>query len=172
MSYLRRLINILRDECEKHPSDDLVRQFRIIDTRSFTPDLEEPAILNNLAIQASSYSVVRKHFRVLYPEDIANFDTEYGTAFFITDRFLIGIIRNGSRSCSPGAISCSRKEDASAASSLEDLIVRMRGLKQANWSSYTKKPHSRIILSLATALPKVKTEILADPQRFFDYHIG
>ena len=151
-------MNILRDECEKHPSDDLLRQFQIIDTRTLHPGPrrashpEQPGDPGMPAI-VSSGSISEFSTRRILPISIRN------TARHSLKRvrFLIGITRNGSGSCFPGAISCSRKREQVPHQALKDLVVRHERISSRRVGPPTlKKPHSRIILSLATALPKVK----------------
>ena len=54
------------------------------------------------------------------------------------------------------------------ASDLSALVQSLRRAGEADWSSFSKRPRSRIILSLATALPKVRREVLPDPVAFLD----
>jgi hypothetical protein len=53
-------------------------------------------------------------------------------------------------------------------SNLAALVQSLRRVGEADWSSFSKRPRSRIILSLATALPKVRREVLRDPVCFPD----
>jgi hypothetical protein len=59
-----------------------------------------------------------------------------------------------------------KKEGLPEQKTLDDLVSKLKHAKQHTWKSYTKQPESRIVLSLATALPKVKKEILSDPVAF------
>ena len=157
---------IIADESKRNRSEDLFRQYEIIRTRKWDKITEEPGILNNLVIQACSYSVVRKYFQVLYPEDIHRFDLHYSTRFFKKDSapsYLYGDWVNIVLTWGKYLLS---KEGLREQQTLDGLVGELKHAKQNTWNSYTKQPESRIVLSLATALPKVKMEVLSDPLAF------
>ncbi len=59
-----------------------------------------------------------------------------------------------------------KKEKLPRQNTLEGLVGKLRHVKQDIWHSYTKQPESRLVLSLATALPKVNRAVLSDPEGF------
>lgn len=159
---------LIGEEAARNPSEDLRRQFEIISSREFDRVTDESGILNNLIIQASSYSVVRKHFRVLYPEAMWKFDREYATRFFEVGKAPCLCYGDWERVVLSWGNVLLQDEGEPPASDLAALVESLRRVGDADWSSFSKRPRSRIILSLATALPKVRREVLPDPAGFLD----
>jgi hypothetical protein len=159
---------LIRAEVARNPSEDLKRQFEIIESRRFDRVTDEPAILNNLIIQASSYSVVRKHFGALYPDEIWKFDREYGTYFFEAGTVPAYGYGDWERIVLAWGNGLLAEGGEAPVSDLPALVQALRRTREADWSSFSKRPRSRIILSLATALPKVRREVLANPTAFLD----
>jgi hypothetical protein len=155
-------------EVARNASEDLRRQFEIIRTRRFERVTDEPGILNNLIIQASSYSVVRKHFGALYPDEIWKFDREYGTYFFEAGKVPAYGYGDWERIVLAWGNGLLGEAGEAPVSDLPALVQALRRAREADWSSFSKRPRSRIILSLATALPKVRREVLANPTAFLD----
>lgn len=159
---------LIGEEAARNPSEDLRRQFEIISSREFDRVTDESEILNNLIIQASSYSVVRKHFRVLYPEAMWKFDREYATRFFEVGKAPCLCYGDWERVVLSWGNVLLQDEGEPPASDLAALVQSLRRAGEPVWSSFSKRPRSRIILSLATALPKVRREVLPDPVAFLD----
>jgi len=159
---------LIRAEVARNPSEDLKRQFEIIESRRFDRVTDEPGILNNLIIQASSYSVVRKHFGALYPDEIWKFDREYGTYFFEVGTVPAYGYGDWERIVLAWGNGLLGEEGEAPVSDLPALVQALRRAREADWPSFSKRPRSRIILSLATALPKVRREVLANPTAFLD----
>jgi hypothetical protein len=157
---------LIEAEADRNPSEDLHRQFRIISSRHVDRVTDEAGILNNLIVQASSYSVVRKHFRVLHPEAMWKFDREYGTRFLEMGKAPILGYRDWERIVLRWGNVVLQDEGEPPASDLPALVQSLRRAGEPDWSSFSKRPRSRIILSLATALPKVRRELLTDPVAF------
>jgi len=155
-------------EAGRNPSEDLHRQFEIISSRQLDRVTDEAGILNNLIVQASSYSVVRTHFRVLYPEAMWKFDREYATRFLEVGRAPALGYRDWERIVLRWGNVVLQDQGEPPASDLSALVQSLRRAGEADWSSFSKRPRSRIILSLATALPKVRREVLPDPVAFLD----
>lgn len=155
-------------EAARNPAEDLRRQFAIISSGQFDRVTDEAGILNNLVVQASSYSVVRKHFRVLYPEAMWKFDREYATRFFEVGKVPALGCGDWERIVLRWGNVVLQDAGAPPASDLDALLQSLRRVGEADWSSFSKRPRSRIILSLATALPKVQREVLPDPVAFLD----
>jgi hypothetical protein len=155
-------------EAARNSSEDLWHQFEIISSRQFDRVTDESGILNNLIIQASSYSVVRKHFRVLYPEAMWKFDREYATRFFEVGKAPRLCHGDWERIVLSWGNVVLQDEEERPTSDLAALVQSLRRVGEADWSSFSKRPRSRIILSLATALPKVRREMLPDPTVFLD----
>lgn len=159
---------IVARACRLSSSMDFQRQYEIIRTRKWDRVTNEHNILNNLFIQAASYSVVRKYFKILYPEDIWRLDGHYGTRFFKAgttpalsyDDWITAVIQWGNVLLG--------EEGLPNVQALDSVVSHLKNAKKNTWMSYTKKPRSRIVLSLATALPKVQKEVLPDPSAFLD----
>ena len=157
---------IIADECKHNKTEDLLCQYEIIQTRKCESLTKEPDILNNLAVQAASYSVVRKFFHVLYPEDIYKFEKHFSTKFF-----KIGVkpeyeykdwanivVSWGNELLSEDGRQQEKSLDAVALSLMRSEISR-------------NQPRSRIVFSLSSALPKVKDHILGNSIHFLNrYH--
>ncbi len=161
---------IIADECKRNRNEDLTRQYEIIRTRRWDKITKESDILNNLVVQATSYSVVRKYFQVLYTDDIHRFDLHYSTKFFKNNtapNYPYGDWVNIVLTWGKYLLS---KEGLPEQKTLDDLVGKLKQAKQNTWGSYAKQPESRIVLSLATALPKVKKEVLSDPLAFLSRH--
>jgi hypothetical protein len=159
---------LIRAEVARNRSDDLKRQFEIIESRRFHRVTDEPGILNNLIIQASSYSVVRKYFGALYPDEIWKFDREFGTHFFEVGKAPRYAYAAWERIVLAWGNGLLAQQGESAVSDLAALVQGLRRARDTDWASYSKQARSRIILSLATALPKVRREVLANPTAFLD----
>jgi hypothetical protein len=160
--------NIIAAECNSNRSEDFQRQYEIIRSRRWGRVTSEPDILNNLFVQAASYSVVRKYFKILYPEDIWLLDSHYDTNFFkakLVPALTYDDWVNAVITCGNVLL---KEEHFPQAQTLESVVSQLKEARGATWSSYEKKPRSRIVLSLATALPKVRKEVLKDPSAFLD----
>jgi hypothetical protein len=155
-------------EVTRNPSADFKRQSEIIESRRCGRVTDEPGILNNLIIQASSYSVVRKHFGALYPDEIWKFDREFGTHFFEVGKPPRYGYADWERIVLAWGNVLLGDEGEPAAADLATLVQALRRVWDGDWPSLSKRPRSRIILSLATALPKVKREVLPNPVAFLD----
>jgi hypothetical protein len=158
---------IIAEETQRNEDPDLLRQYEIIRTRKWPKQTKEHQVLNNLAIAASSYSAVRKTFNVLYPEDIFRFDGHYSTGDFRNGIEPLYQYDDWARiTLSWGNVILEEigipKQD-----SLLNLVEKLRLAKSTEWKSFSKQHRPRLVLSLATALPKVKREILADPESFW-----
>lgn len=159
--------NILDQECKNSKNEDFIRQHEIIRTRQIDRITDEPGILNNLAVQLSSYSVVRKYFEVLYPEEIYKFDCHYSTRFFECNSKPNYFYRDWVNITLSWGNALLGKKFATKQNNLDALVGELKSVNRATWSSYSKQPKSRLVLSLATALPKVKEKILSNPSAFF-----
>jgi hypothetical protein len=160
--------NIIALECQSNNNPDLHAQYDIIRTQKYDKLLKESDIINCLVVQASSYSVVRKFFKVLYAEDIYRFDQYYSSNFFkkaIKPDYLyedwIKIVLFW------GNILLV-KNHLPQYNDIYSLIKAMgkaerEGIENLN----SLKPIPRIVFSLATALPNVKKEILLNPANFY-----
>lgn len=159
---------IIADESILNRSEDFQRQYEIIHSRKWDRVTSEPDIINSLFVQAASYSVVRKYFKILYPEDIWLLDKHYGTRFFKPklvpklnyDEWVDAVLTWGNVLL--------KEEHVPQAKTLESLVSQLKKARGDDWNSYSKKPRSRIILSLATALPIIKKEVLNNPSAFLD----
>lgn len=160
--------HLIGREAAHNPSDDLQRQFEIIRTRRFDRVTDQSGILNTLIIQASSYSVVRKYFGVLYPDEMWKFDREYGTHFFEVGKVPTSDYGDWERIVLAWGNGLLEGEGEARATDMAALVQGLRRARDADWASYSKQPRSRIILSLATALPKVRREVLPNPVAFLD----
>jgi hypothetical protein len=160
--------NIIALECLTNNNPDLHAQYEIIRTQKYDKLLKESDILNCLVVQASSYSVVRKFFKVLYAEDIYRFDQYYSSHFFnkaIKPDYLyedwIKIVLFWGNNLLV-------KNQLPQFNDIYSLIKAMdkaerEGIENLN----SLKPIPRIVFSLATALPNVKKEILLNPTNFY-----
>jgi hypothetical protein len=159
---------IVRDEARRNPSGDLRRQVEIIVSRRFPRVTDGPGILNNLIIQGSSYSVVRRYFGALYAEDIWRFDREYGTHFFEVGRApAFGYPRWEAIVLEWGNVLL-REAGQAPVSELAAVVPALERAHPLDRTALGKKPRSRIVMTLATALPKIRDEMLPDPVGFLD----
>ena len=149
--------DILAQACKTNSDIHLQRQFEMIRTRRFDKIEDEPSILNNLAIQAASYSVVRKTFKVQFSEEMYLFDAHYSTKFFSPNIIPSYNYNQWCEIVLAWGNALLNEEGLPAQKSLNDLV---RSLEQP------RKPRPRLVLSLATALPKVKAQILINPVDF------
>ena len=159
---------IIADECRHNRNEDFQRQWEIIKTRNFPRLKEEPDILNNLIVQAASYSVVRKYFQVLYPEDIHRFDPQFSSGFFAPRlkpeydyaAWVDIVLAWGNQLLSEAGLP--RQND------LKALVFSLKEGKANGYEDLNAlKPRPRIVLAMATALPVVKREILDDIAGFY-----
>jgi hypothetical protein len=158
---------IIAEETQRNKEPDLFRQYEIIRTRNWPKQTKEHQVLNNLAIAAASYSAVRKTFKVFYPEDIFRFDGYYSSHHFRNhteplynyDDWITITLSWGNNILEEIGIS---NQD-----SLSEFVAKLKLAKSNEWKKFSKKHKPRLILSLATALPKVKREILVDPENFW-----
>lgn len=160
---------LIARECERNPSADLQSQYRIIASREWPRLNSESDILNCLVIQAASYSVVRRYFGILYPEDIWKLDEAYGTRFFRKDlrpeldyeAWKEAVLAWGGGLLGMNGL---RRFDG-----LEALVATLRQAhEKGDRELGPRKPRSRLVLSLATALPKVNRIVLSDTNTFLD----
>ena len=102
-------------------------------------------------------------FNVLYPEDIFRFGERYSSccfrnciepAYHYNDWARITLFWGN-------LIGVPKQE------SLRDFVLKLKFAKSNEWQSFSKQYRPRLVLSLATALPKVKREILVNPERFW-----
>jgi len=161
---------LIEKEAQRNSEPDLHRQLAIISSRRCDRITSEAGILNTLIIQASSYSVIRKYFNVLYPEEIYRFDDHYDTRFFPQRKVPEHDYAAWDRIVLAWGNGLLRKEGAMKASSLDTLVSLMQHVHHPDWKSYIAQPRSRLVLSMATALPKVKRELLTNPKKFLDNH--
>jgi hypothetical protein len=160
---------IIEEECRYHGNKDLKRQWEIIRTKSCPRLTEEPDILNNLIVQASSYSVVRKYFQVFYPDDIYRFDLHFSSKYFSPrsnpeydhEGWTRIVLSWGNKLLGEAGIA--QKGD------LRGLVYALKagkanGLEELN----PLKPRTRIVLAMATALPVLKREILDNTTGFYN----
>ncbi|MDD5452200.1 MAG: hypothetical protein PHT49_09935 [Desulfovibrionales bacterium] len=155
---------IIAEETQKNKDPDLLRQYEIIRTRRWPKQTKEHQILNNLAMAAASYSAVRKTFKVLYPEDIFRFDGHYSSCHFRKCTEPLYQYDDWVRITLSWGNSILEEAGIPEQDNLNSLIEILKGRVS------TKKHRPRLVLSLATALPKVKQEILADPESFWDMY--
>jgi hypothetical protein len=162
--------SILNEECDRSRKEEFHREFEIVRTRHWPRATDEATILNTLVVQAASYSVVRKHFRISYPEEIHRFDAHYSSQFFTC-------ALTPSKSYKQwedivlawGKVllaEVNRREEAT----LRRLVDALKVAHKQNWKKFATKPRHRIVLSLATALPKVNSQILNDANAFLSKH--
>ena len=160
---------LIAKECEHNPSEDLHKQYAIIRNRFWNRLVSEPDILNSLIIQASSYSVLRKTFGVLYPEDIWKLDLAYGSKFFSPQtvptfdyqRWVSIVLDWGRRLLA--------EEGDAQHSDLASLVIAIEmAYRNGAQELSQKKPKSRLVLSLATALPKVHAIVISNVSGFFE----
>jgi hypothetical protein len=111
---------------------------------------------------------VRKHFGALYPDEIWKFDREYGTYFFEAGKEPAYGYGDWERIVLAWGNALLGEEGKAPVTDLPALVQALRRAREADWSSFSKRPRSRIILSLATALPKVRRDVLANPTAFLD----
>lgn len=145
---------------------DMETQCKILLERACTPLTREEDIINNFVISASSYSILRRTFKVNSLETIRNFDGRFGTNFFgshppqYSYSEWTEIVLEWGRKIFPGK-----------ADSLTNLAVTFENEYDKGDKSLNKKPEPRIIWTLASGLPVVKKLILKNPEQFFDqYH--
>ena len=160
---------LIAEECDHNSSEDLRKQYAIIRDRSWDRLASESDILNSLIIQASSYSVLRKSFGVLYPEDIWKFDSAYGSEYFSPQtvptfdyqQWVTIVLDWGNRLLAG--------DGGAHQNSLDSLVSELELTYQNGAQELSpRKPKSRLVLSLATALPKVRANMLSDAPGFFE----
>jgi len=160
--------NIIALECQTNNNPDLHAQYEIIRTQKYDKLLEESDILNCLVVQASSYSVVRKFFKVLYAEDIYRFDQYYSSHFFkkaikpdyLYEDWIKIVLFWGNNLLS--------KNQLPQCNEIYSLIKAMDKAEREDIENLNSlKPVPRIVFSLATALPKVKKDILLNSTKFY-----
>ncbi len=159
---------IVQNEARRNPSPDLHRQYEIIESRRFDRVTDEAGILNNLIIQGSSYSVVRKYFGALYPEDIWRFDRKYGTHFFETSEVpAFGYDRWQEIVLEWGNVLL-REARQPPVRELSEVVPALERAYPSGRAALKTRPRSRIVMTLATALPKVRDDVLSNPVKFLD----
>lgn len=149
--------DIIALECQTNNNPDLHAQYEIIRTQKYDKLLKESDILNCLVVQASSYSVVRMFFKVLYPEDIYRFDQYYSSHFFkkaIKPDYLyedwIKIVLFWGNNLLV-------KNQLPQFNDIYSLIKAMDKAEREGIENFNSlKPIPRIVFSLTTALPNVK----------------
>lgn len=154
---------IIAEKTLKNRDPDLLKQYEIIRLRNWTKQTEEHQILNNFAMAAASYSAMRKNFKVLYPEEISNFDQHFSTAHFkkgtepkfTYDDWVSITLSWGNSVLSEYGIT---HQD-----NLNSLIQKM---KTSSISTNQHRP--RLVYSLASGLPKVKKLILPDSESYWE----
>lgn len=154
---------LIAEETKVNRDPDLLSQYEIIRARNWPKQIKDHQILNNFAIAAASYSVMRKSFKVLYPEDISNFDQHFSTFHFkpnteptLNYEDWVGVTLSWGN--------CILREYCiSEQNNLESLIVKF---KTSAISSNKIRP--RLVYSLASGLQKVKTLILANPESYWE----
>ena len=158
---------IIAEETQRNKNPDLLRQYEIIRTRKWPKQTKEHQVLNNLAIAATSYSAVRKTFNVLYPEDIFRFDGHFSTGHFRNGIEPLYHYDDWARITLSWGNTILEELGIPKQDRLLNLIEKLKLAKRNEWKSFSKQHRPRLVLSLATALPKVKREILADPDSFW-----
>jgi hypothetical protein len=160
--------DIIALECKINKNPDLHAQYEIIRTRKYDKLINESDILNCLVVQASSYSVVRKFFKVLYPEDIYNFDQHFSSHFFTEKTKPYYSYEDWVKIVLFWGNVLLTENQLPQYNDLTDLIKALnkaesQGIQKLN----SLKPRSRIVFSLSTALPKVRKDILLNPINFY-----
>ena len=158
---------IIAEETQRNKEPDLLRQYEIIRTRKWPKQTKEHQILNNLAMAAASYSAVRKTFKVLYPEDIFKFDGHYSSRHFGYCTEPLYTYDDWVRITLSWGNMILKENGIPNQDSLNEFVGKLKLAKRNEWKSFSKQHQPRLVLSLATALPKVKGEILLDPENFW-----
>jgi hypothetical protein len=145
---------------------DMDTQCSFLLDRLCVPLTREQDIINNFVISASSYSILRRTFKVNSVETIRNFDARFGTNFF-SDQIPQ---YNYSEWCEI-VLEWGTKIFPEKMTSLPELSARFQKTYKNGDLSLNKKPEPRIIWTLASGLPVVKAHILKDPEEFHNrYH--
>ncbi|MDP3014278.1 MAG: hypothetical protein Q8M92_08565 [Candidatus Subteraquimicrobiales bacterium] len=158
---------IIAEETQRNKEPDLLRQYEIIRTRKWPKQTKEHQVLNNLAMAAASYSAVRKTFKVLYPEDIFRFDGHYSACHFRNCTEPLYSYDDWARITLSWGNMILEEIGIPKQDSLLNFVGKLKLAKSNEWKSFSKQHRPRLVLSLATALPKVKREILVDPESFW-----
>lgn len=153
---------IIAEKTMKNRDPDLLKQYEIIRSRNWPKQIEEYQILNNYVMAAASYSAMRKNFKVLYPEDIANFDQHFSTHHFKRGTEPKFTYEDWIRVTLSWGNCVLREYGVAPQDDLNSLVQKM---KTASISSNLHRP--RLVYSLASGLPKVKKLILTDSEDFW-----
>lgn len=160
--------NIIASECKINKNPDLHAQYEIIRVRKYDKLIKEADILNCLVVQAASYTVVRKFFKVLYAEDIYNIDQHFSSKFFTPMIKPEYLYHEWIKTVLFWGNVILKENGLPQYNDIYSLIRAMDNAERQGIENFNSlKPRPRIIFSLSTALPKVKDKILLDPKGFY-----
>ncbi len=149
-----------------YEKEDLLTQCDILINRKCIPLFKEEDIINNFIISASSYSVLRKSFKVNSLQTIKNFDAHFDTNFFNND-----IPQYNYKEWTNIVLTWGTKIFYDEFNSLSALQKKFENEYQKGDKSLKRKPKPRIVWTLASGLPIVDKIILTNPYSFIDeYH--
>lgn len=161
---------ILELQAQRTPDPGLQRELAVLQSREWPRITRESEILNRLVVQTALHGPTRKVFRVFAPEQMHRFDQHYHSRFFSLEQRPEYDASGWEGILLAWGQTLLSKDKAEGIGDLASLVERLQQSHKGDWKSYTKQPRSRLFLTLATALSKLKTELFTDPDLFLDQH--